>query len=207
MDNKFVRKTRKGCLKEKGEHNFDFNEFHERCIYKYAIGMDLKKKEYEAVCENNQFNTYEEWAHYIGSKYEKFDLATCIEFKKFLVQKFRNNKTVNATMIMVVTAIFTLILSKMPETIAAMEKYYIESISSGVNSVIFFPIFGVAILGFLLVLILMYKTIQPYWKDNEDRAFYADYINVIDGIITHKQVDKNVMNTKGVVEKRTKRVQ
>lgn len=186
MDNKYVRKNRKNCLIEKGEHNFGFKEFHELCVYKYAIGMNMRKKEYREVCEHNQFNTYEEWECYIEKKYEKLDLSTCVEFKKYLVQKSRNKKTSNTATIMVVTSVFSAGLSLFLKEIVDLETGFPEVAMSAVNLVRYFLALGVYL---LLVAFLAYKISQPYWKDNGDSSFYADYIEVIDRIIEKKLIE------------------
>ena len=177
MQKYYERKDKKACLKEKGEQNFGFYEFHEICVYKYAVGMDMSKKEYKEVGEHNQFNSYEEWENGIRKKYEKLNLATCLEFKKFLMQKFRNMKTSNSTLIMMMNSIFSGVISVLIGFIVGQEI----DISTNDNPLMMaIPILVIPFLVSAGLYWLIYRTIQPFWKDNEDSSFYEDFITVYD---------------------------
>lgn len=177
MGNKYIRKNRKACLKQKGEYNFGFDEFHEFCIYKYAMGIKMKKKEYNDVCEHNRFNSYKEWKSYILKKYENMDSDDCEEFKKFLSQKSKNKKVTNKALIMVLSILFTAPISRLFDSILTVDK----------NPIIML----VGLIAYIgVVFYIIYMISKPYWDENETSSFYEDYISTIDELISRNDKEK-----------------
>lgn len=209
MVNKYIRKNRKACLKQKGEYNFGFDEFHEFCIYKYAMGIKMKRKEYKGVCEHNRFNSYKEWKSYILKKYENMDADDCKELKKFLTLKSKNKKTQNSVYIVAMTSFYTVIFSKIFEVVVSnldfdsnksnitlkMQPFkflldmnlttnrYTTALGIVLNFLIPIVIVGVlaCVIGYLL---------KSYWDENETSSFYEDYISAIDELISRKDKDE-----------------
>lgn len=177
MENKYIRKNRKACLKQKGEYNFGFYEFHEFCIYKYAMGIKMKKKEYNDVCEHNRFNSYKEWKSYILKKYENMDSDDCEEFKKFLSQKSKNKKVTNKALIMVLSILFTAPISRLFDSILTVYK---DPIIMLVGLIVYIGV----------VFYIIYTISKPYWDENETSSFYEDYISTIDELISRKDKDE-----------------
>ncbi len=209
MVNKYIRKNRKACLKQKGEYNFGFDEFHEFCIYKYAMGIKMKKKEYNDVCEHNRFNSYKEWKTYILKKYENMDADDCKELKKFLTLKSKNKKTTNSTYKVIMTGLFTIILTVIFNIIVSNLDF--DSQKSNVTlkmqplkflldmnlTTHRWPIKVGMVLSILIAVIIIaviayitFKILKPYWDDNETSSFYEDYISTIDELISRKDKDE-----------------
>lgn len=209
MENKYIRKNRKACLKQKGEYNFGFDEFHEFCIYKYAMGIKMKKKEYNDVCEHNRFNSYKEWKTYILKKYENMDSDDCEEFKKFLIIKSKNKKTQNSVYIVAMTSFYTVIFSKIFEVVVSnldldsnksnitlkMQpfKFLLDMnlttnrypTTLGIVLNFFIPIVIVGVLACVICCLL-----KSYWDENETSSFYEDYISTIDELISRNDKEK-----------------
>ena len=177
MVNKYIRKNRKACLKQKGEYNFGFDEFHEFCIYKYAMGIKMKRKEYKGVCEHNRINSYKEWKTYIIRKYENMNSDDCEEFKKFLSQKSKNKKVTNKALIMVLSILFTAPISRLFDSILTVDKNPIIML---VGLVVYIGV----------IFYITFKILKPYWDDNETSSFYEDYISAIDELISRKDKDE-----------------
>lgn len=177
MGNKYIRKNRKACLKQKGEYNFGFYEFHEFCIYKYAMGIKMKKKEYNDVCEHNRFNSYKEWKSYILKKYENMDADDCKELKKFLTLKSRNKKVTNKALIMVLSILFTAPFSRLSDSILTVYK---DPIIMLVGLIVYIGV----------VFYIIYTISKPYWDENETSSFYEDYISTIDELISRNDKGK-----------------
>lgn len=177
MVNKYIRKSRKACLKQKGEYNFGFDEFHEFCIYKYVMGIKMKKKEYKGVCEHNRFNSYKEWKTYILEKYENMYSDDCEEFKKFLLQKSKNKKVTNKALIMVLSILFTAPISRLFDSILTVDKNPIIML---VGLVVYIGV----------IFYIIYMILKPHWDENETSSFYEDYISAIDELISHNDKDE-----------------
>lgn len=209
MENKYIRKNRKACLKQKGEYNFGFYEFHEFCIYKYAMGIKMKKKEYNDVCEHNRFNSYKEWKSYILKKYENMDADDCEEFKKFLSQKLKNRKTINSSYKVIATGLFTIILTvifnivvsdldfdsqKSNVTLKMQPLKFLLDMNLTTHG---WPIkFGMVLsilIAFAIIIAIAcmtYMITKPYWDENKTSSFYEDYISTIDGLISRNDKEK-----------------
>lgn len=177
MGNKYIRKNRKACLKQKGEYNFGFDEFHEFCIYKYAMGFKMKRKEYKGVCEHNRFNSYKEWNTYILKKYENMDYDDCNEFKKFLSQNSKDKKVTNKALILVLSILFAAPISKI-----------FDSILTGYKNTISMLVNWVAWIG--VIFYVIHTISKPHWEGNETSSFYEDYISAIDELISRKDKDE-----------------
>lgn len=209
MENKYIRKNRKACLKQKGEYNFGFYEFHEFCIYKYAMGIKMKKKEYNDVCEHNRFNSYKEWKTYILKKYENMDADDCKELKKFLTIKSKNKKTQNSVYIVVMTSFYTVIFSKIFEIVVSnlnfdsnksnitlkMQPFkFLLDMNLTTNR---YPAALGIVLNFLIPIVIVgvlacviCYLLKSYWNENETSSFYEDYISTIDELISRNDKGK-----------------
>lgn len=209
MGNKYIRKSEKACLIQRGEYNFGFDEFHEYCIYKYAMGIKMKKKEYNDVCEHNRFNSYKEWKTYILKKYKNMDSDDCEELKKFLTLKSKNSKTRNSVYIVVMTSFYTVIFSKAFEIVVSNLDFNSNKSNITLKMQPFrflldmdlttnrYPtVFGI-VLNFLIPFVIVgalaciiYCLLKSYWDKNETSSFYEDYISTIDELISRKDKEK-----------------
>lgn len=160
-------------------HDFDFQL--EKNIYCYLCCNKMKKRALKKLDEKLKFVLYSQWKQYICNKYANYNRDELIEFSRYLNQRIRNIKPLREFIRLCLSAIITLVISKIMEVFHSID-------TTGLNSMLSITIieYMVIVLIVISVVFLLIETFIPIREDNVNENFLKDYKEIIDEIISAK---------------------
>lgn len=178
----YIRKDNKACLYDKERENFRFDYQEEKAIYKFQAGFKLNSD--EEVRLENQYNTYADWKKYIKRKYKKLDTFTLNEFRRHLIQRKRNKKTGANIYAIFLSALISSLITYFIGLVNDVQQLANNDASFYIKCI---GIFAVAIILVFIAIFVLYKIIDPFYRDNEETIFIDDYIEILEEMIEQKE--------------------
>lgn len=184
----FRTRRAKRKLKKMGKQHFNFDYNLEKNIYCNLCAYPLKFT-YKNLPSHLQFESYHQWKQYIEAKYNKYDKACLIEFKKYINQLVRLATPIKEYWEITITALlssfFTTLVSSIvnfvsDENRVIQGKNLLSFILYMINSSLF--IIFVSPIIILIILI----TLKPLLTDKMEISFLKDYHKIIKKLIKDK---------------------
>lgn len=157
-------------------YGFDFQL--EKNIYCYLCSYKMKKRNLKKVNEKLRFVSYSQWKQYICTKYENYNSDELMEFSRYLNQRIRKIKPIREFIMILISVIITLVITKIFELIETI----------GIDSVLSIVIKGILVIAFIVIpfMFLLVDVFTHIQEDNIDEYFLKDYKEIIDEIIKSK---------------------
>lgn len=180
-----MKRRRKKTLEKIGNDYYGFRFQLEKNIYCYLCCKHGKRIEvYRGIrfCkldEEQQFNTYHQWRQYVYNKYCNYTTEKLSDFSRYLNQMIRDRKPNRENGIIVITAVLTLLFSKLYEK---AEKYlsYILGYKYGLGII-------VMVFACMVIAILISQITFPVFDNSIEENFFRDYKEIIDDILSEKK--------------------
>ncbi len=193
--------VKKKNIRENREKIYNFDSDKELCIYKnLCITKKLKKADIKKIGDCN-FNTYAQWNTYVRKKYAPAPLRSLQEFRHYLINRRRCCGIVNNWWNIFLVPFFIMVIGTFAfealKEIMNFNVFGMEEIVQLILSVDFIEKISIILVIVMIVIIALSPIILGLWKfmlntmgitmENElEKAFYDDYIEIIESLIGEK---------------------
>ncbi|MDE6750265.1 MAG: hypothetical protein K2K21_14570 [Lachnospiraceae bacterium] len=164
-------------------HNFDLKSEKKIYCYLWFVRNGILKP--QRLDNDLKFESYQQWKKYVNNKYENFNVGELIEFSRYLNQSLRIIKPTQEYMMIIMTALMTLSLSKLIDFFVnrniELSNIMLENI---IRTVIYSIVFILSIFFFVI------PTFMPILKNDTEKNFLSDYKEIIDEMISEKMKQK-----------------
>lgn len=149
---------------------FDFNISQEKVIYKYVCREKIEHFRKKDLIY--KFDTYAQWKNYVRNKYEPYNAESLMEFSRYLNYQIRRQPDLNGVFALCMAPLYTWIIN----------FYFEVQVSNRLGIILVIII----IPWFLLLVWMVKESLNMSSGDNMKRAFYEDYKEIIDELISEK---------------------
>lgn len=169
-------------------NRYDFNAQQEKIIYEHANGKRIRKKEQEKLNDAFKFEGYSAWKKYILNKYVGYDKAFMVDFSRFLGQRIRAKKPSQEYWNIIMPILLTIVFTSVFEMLVETPKIDVSEVPLWML-ILVAVVTGVAVA--ICLGLIIWKTMEFIWDNNEQENFYVDYKEIIDEIIEMKKKEQS----------------
>lgn len=183
------RKSRKNCIYSRGisYYNFDFNK--EFTIYKYLCGEKLTKRQWKYLNEDNSFDFYRDWEHYVRQKYQNYNTDKLNEFCRYIEHIKRTEEPQIDYWKVAFSAIVSYIIidgvKEISDEISVLNNL-VENVLSGI--IVLFTSIILYVIAFGSMILLLLAFIEKIFSGNLERYFLEDYNNILQKLLMEKNM-------------------